>query len=391
MAFKTEFGNILDYESDAIVMPANPKPVVGNGVDRLIYHEAGRNRLLKARQAIGEIEFGSAAITDAYDLRKKGFKSIIHAVSPAYDGGEGASDELLKSCYENSLNLAVDNGCKSIAFPLLSTGVLKYPVDKARNIAEGVCKLFLVDHDIDVTLVIYDGSKNVTDADRDELTHYIEENSYLNLDEDEYNRHEREWSNLPEEREERMILSLMRKQIARKKEDEKQYQIFIRREAEWKRKSDKGSTFSEVTFNMSYMTPMSLDSYINRGSRPTFNEVFEKFRKQNNAGSYADICRKANLHEYTLSKLRKGTWSRFNRDYLWALAVALKINLDETEELFNSCGMSSRGGYNLQPNEESRERALEFFVMNKWGIHDINIELDNRGMALLGDGDTRVA
>lgn len=381
MAFKTEYGNILDYESDAIVMPANPKPVVGNGVDRLIYHEAGRNRLLKARQEIGEIEFGSAAITDAYDLRKKGFKSVIHAVSPAYDGGEGDSDELLKSCYENSLKLAIDNGCKSISFPLLSTGVLKYPVDKARNIAEGVCKLFLVDHDIDVTLVIYDGSKTVTDADRDELTHYIEENSYLNLDEDEYNRHEREWSNLPEEREERMILSLMRKQIARKRADESKYCAFVKREAEWAMKAKPSTSFSEMTFNMSYMT---MDSFIEKGGRPTFNEVFEKFKKQNNAGTYADICRKANLRQDTLSRLRREEIHP-TRDYLWALAIALKINIDETEELFNSCGLSIHGGYRLQDVEEKRERAFEFCINHGWSIKKVNEELKKRNLITLGN------
>lgn len=380
MAFKEEFGNILDYESDAIVMPANPKPVVGNGVDRLIYHEAGRNRLLKARQVIGEIEFGSAAITDAYDLRKKGFKSIIHAVSPAYDGGKGDSDELLKRCYDNSLRLAVDNGCKSIAFPLLSTGVLKYPVDKARNIAEGVCKLFLVDHDMEITLVLYDGSKTVTDADRDALTHYIEENSYLNLDEDEYNRHEREWSNLPEEREERMILSLMRKQIARKRADEKAYRSF-----EASRNKRNGLKDTPI-FEMQFQTHITLDSYLkNAEDRPTFYEVFEKFRKKYNAGSNTDICKKSGLRKDTLSKLLSGTSSRFNRDYLWALAVGLKLSLDETEELFNSYGLSIKGGYGFGPKGERRERALEFFVENKWSIHEINYELMDRDMEILGN------
>lgn len=381
MGFAVEYGSILDYKAEAIVMPANPKPVVGNGVDRLIYHEAGRNRLLKARQVIGEIEFGSAAITDAYDLRKKGFKSIIHAVSPAYDGGKGDSDELLKSCYETSLKLAIDNGCKSIAFPLLSTGVLKYPADKARNIAEGVCKLFLVDHDIDVTLVIYDGSKTVTDADRDELTHYIEENSYLKLNEDEYNRLEREWSNLPEEREERMILSLMRKQIARKRADESKYCAFVKTEAELAGKAKPSTSFSEMTFNMSYMT---MDSFIEKGGRPTFTEVFEKFKKQNNAGSYADICRKANLRQDTLSKLRREIIPP-TRDYLWALAIAIKLNIDETEELFNSCGLSIYGGFRLQEVEEKRERAFEFCIKQGWSIKMVNEELKKRNFITLGN------
>lgn len=388
MGFNVEFGNILDYSADAIVMPANPKPIVGNGLDKLIYHKAGRNRLLKVRREIGEIEFGEAVITDAFDLRKKGFYQIIHTASPAYDGGEGKADELLKKCYQSSLKLAVDNRCNSVVFPLLSSGVLKYPMEKARSIAEAECNHFVADHDISITLVIYDGSKTITDYDEAELATYINENSYSNLSEASYLEAERNWGKLPKEREEWMILSLMRKKIERKRKDEREYQKFIQKENV--RKKTNHNTFKEMTFFMNF-THHSLDDYINGGSRPTFDDVFEKFRRQNNAGSDADICKKGNLRKDTLSKIRGRKQFSVNRDYLWALAVALKINLEETEELFNSCGLSIRGGYNFNIVEEWRERALEYFVDHKWSIHDINIELYNRGMALLGNDNDRVA
>ena len=97
------------------------------------------------------------------------------------------------------------------------------------------------------------------------------------------------------------------------------------------------------------------------------------------------------MGKYKIETLTIKSDKEFTFDELSFLkALHTTVNFFNKTEKVGYC-MSSRGGYNLQPNEESRERALEFFVMNKWGIHDINIELDNRGMALLGDGDTRVA
>ena len=380
MAFHTEFGNIFDFKADVIVMPANPNPKIGNGLDKLIYHEAGRNTLLKARRKIGNLELGETAMTDAYNLRKKGYRYIVHAVSPSYDGGSGEADELLKKCYANALQLATAKGCKSIVFPLLSTGVLKYPKEKARNIAEGTCKLFLADHKIDITLVIYEQPAEDSIFENDELSAYILENSYANFSVDEYHRAEREWSNLPADREEWDVLNLMRKQIARKQADEEKYQSFLQKEAARRKKANdpSGTAFQFQTIIT------SLDEHINSGKRPSFNEVFERFRESKKAGTYAEICKKANLRQDTLSKLRSETISP-HRDYLWALAIAIKLDLDETEELFNSCGLSLHGGHRLQETEERRERALEYGVDHAWNIKILNAELEKRNFLKLGN------
>ena len=74
---------------------------------------------------------------------------------------------------------------------------------------------------------------------------------------------------------------------------------------------------------------------------------------------------------------------------MWSLAVALKLNIDETEELFNSCGLSTKGGYNFSPIEEQRERAIEFFVDHKWSIDDINYQLEDMGMLILGNASMK--
>lgn len=381
MPFKVEYGDITTYSADAIVIPANPKAAVGNGIDKLIYKLAGRNRMLEARRKIGEMDFGQVASTDSFDLRTKGIKLIIHAVSPGYIDGKQGEAELLRSCYEKSLQRAIETGCGSIVFPLLSTGVLNYPVDQARNVAEGVCNLFAAEHDIDITLVIYDGKTDSID-DLEALYKYIEENTYGNLSQEQYNRAEREWSRYPKYREERMLLDLMRKQIARKKADERAYKAFLEKQRSPKKQEP---DFSKAYYMMDFTTTIkSFDSYINEPKKPTFNEVFERFREAKHAGKYRDICVKANLREDTLSKLRSGTTNPA-RDYIWALAVALGLDLDETEELFNSCGLSIHGGFRFQDGEERRERAIEFGLINHWGIKSVNNKLRSMNMLTLGN------
>ena len=117
MPFEIVRNDITKMSVDAIVNTANPKPVVGAGTDTAVHKKAGPE-LLKARQCIGRIEPGHAAVTPAYNLDAK---YVIHTVGPIWIDGTQDEELLLQSCYENSLRLAVDNGCQSIAFPLIST------------------------------------------------------------------------------------------------------------------------------------------------------------------------------------------------------------------------------------------------------------------------------
>ena len=108
--------NIVEMNCDAIVNSANHLVAVGSGVDYQIYQKAGE-QLFKAREKIGVIDYGQAVITDGYNLAAK---KIIHTVSPVYDGTNSCKD-LLENCYKNSLRLAYQNNCKSIALPLLAS------------------------------------------------------------------------------------------------------------------------------------------------------------------------------------------------------------------------------------------------------------------------------
>jgi len=131
---------------DAIVNTANPKPIVGGGVDRAIHKAAGAE-LLAARKKIGTIATGKAEITLAYDLHAK---FVIHTVGPVWQGGEHGEREFLARCYTNSLQLAADNGCGSIAFPLISAGIFGCPSEIAIAVANQAIRKFLTDHDMDI-------------------------------------------------------------------------------------------------------------------------------------------------------------------------------------------------------------------------------------------------
>ena len=125
MPFSIVRNDITLMAVDAIVNTANPQPVVGAGTDARIHTKAGP-RLLQARQKIGSIPRGQAAVTPAFDLQAK---YVIHTVGPVWFDGTRGEEALLRSCYDNSLALAQKHRCSSIAFPLISSGNYGFPKD----------------------------------------------------------------------------------------------------------------------------------------------------------------------------------------------------------------------------------------------------------------------
>ena len=145
--------DITKVTADAIVNTANPNPRIGRGTDSAIYTAAGKELLLAEREKIGRIERGDAVATPAFGLNAK---YIIHTVGPIWKDGEHGEKETLSSCYEKSLALALELKCKSISFPLISSGVYGFPKDTALEIAFSTISSFLMKHEMKVLLVVFD-------------------------------------------------------------------------------------------------------------------------------------------------------------------------------------------------------------------------------------------
>ena len=150
MKLRIENGDITKYEVDAIVNAANQSLLGGGGVDGAIHRAAGI-KLLEECITLNGCETGQAKITKGYNLKAK---FVIHTVGPVYyQHTKERSEELLRSCYRNSLEVAVQNGVKSIAFPLISAGVYGYPKEDAIKVAVDCIQNF--DAEMEAVLVLY--------------------------------------------------------------------------------------------------------------------------------------------------------------------------------------------------------------------------------------------
>ncbi|MBQ4253362.1 MAG: macro domain-containing protein [Erysipelotrichaceae bacterium] len=153
MPFKVIRDSIVNVKADAIVNSANPYPTYGRGIDEKIYLAAGKEELLKEREKIGVIKRGKAAYTKAFNLNAR---YIIHTVGPQWRGGSDNEISLLASCLQESLKLALELKCESIAFPLISTGIYGFPKQLAIKTFTAVIFDFLMNNEMDITLVVYD-------------------------------------------------------------------------------------------------------------------------------------------------------------------------------------------------------------------------------------------
>ncbi len=182
---------ITKLDTDAIVNAANEGLCEGGGVCGAIFKEAGTENLTKACKSIGGCETGSAVITPGFNLKAK---YIIHAVGPRWIDGEHGEPSLLYDAYKSALELARENDCHSIGFPLISSGIFKYPKKKAWRKAIRACETFIKknpNYDIEIVFAVLDdemlnlGQKTIEDImNKSDIDDYYERSSVPSISKD---------------------------------------------------------------------------------------------------------------------------------------------------------------------------------------------------------------
>ncbi len=372
MSFRIIRNDITKIKADAIVNTANPDVAVGDGVDKAIYNAAGYDRLLEQRKQIGVLECGDVCITDAFDLDAK---YIIHVSGPIWDDGKSNEESILRECYDKALRLAADHDCKSIAFPLISTGTYGFPKELGIQIAVESFTKFLENYEMDIILAVFErDSVNISGKLVEEVTSYIDDKYVDDALADEYIN-----DGIPND-----TLSALETQSA------KRFGLFRGRKAERRAgriRADKPRTFGCAPSMNSDMAAQEIceDTVQEPGKKKEslddvlkgiYTDSFEKHLQQliNKKGlKNSEVYAAANISKQYFSKLLKGQ-VKPSKEKMLALAVGLRINLDETIDFLKIAG------YALSPISQT-DAVVEYFIERKdYNVIKIDIVLFDYGL-----------
>jgi O-acetyl-ADP-ribose deacetylase len=332
MPFTIVRNDITKMTVDAIVNAANTNLKMGGGVCGAIFKAAGASELQRACDQIAPIQTGEAIITPGYALTAK---HIIHTAGPVYLDGQHHEEALLRSCYLNSLKLALENNCESIAFPLISSGIYGYPSEEALQVANKAIQDFLHEHDIQVYLVVFDQqSFAISEKLLGEVESYIDEH-YVN----EHWDGNRLYNN-------RDVDELNVKYVYLKKS--------LSIEPSKVRLADKVGNLDE-----SFST--------------TLLRLIDAKGKTD-----VEVYKRANIDRKLFSKIRSDKGYMPSKKTAVALAIALELNLHETDDLLE------RAGYALSSSQKFDVIVEYFIVQGKFDIYEINEVLFKYDQSLLG-------
>lgn len=318
--------DITKVQCDAIVNAANSTLLGGGGVDGAIHRAAGRGLLLECMK-LGGCKVGQAKITKGYNLP---CKYVIHTVGPKWRGGSNNERELLESCYKNSLELAKENNCESVAFPLISSGVYGYPMNEAFKVAVDTVAEFLMHNDMLVYIVVYNEKALATSSKLfSDIAQYIDDN------------------------------------------------YVAQREAYFSNRN----VFEESAC----LAPMSVEAIENTGELSdiviTLDESFSQMllRKIDEKGMTDSECyKKANIDRKLFSKIRSNPDYKPSKPTVIAFCIALELSLAETNE------MLLKAGFALSHSNKF-DVIIEYFIKRgNYNIFEINEALFAFDQSLLG-------
>lgn len=339
MAFKIVRNDITLMSTEAIVNTANDHPTVGTGCDSAVYNAAGYEELLTYRkEKIGFVPEGEVFITPGFGLQAK---YIIHAVSPFYEGGNKGEEDKLRSCYRKSLQLAKENGIRSIAFPLISTGGFGYPKEEGLRIAIDEIHAFLIYNDMDIFLVVFDEkAKSLGDKIYPELQEYIDRNYIEDKLKEEYTYCSPDYVHVED-----IYQAICRYRLPLSKSTQQEF--------DHENKNELGERVKHTS--------------------DTFSQYLMYLIKTKNMKN-ADVYRRAIVDRRTFAKIKNDENYHPQKITALCLCIGAMLNLDEAKDLL------ARAGYALSPCDKT-DVIFSFFIERKiYDMIELDIQLEEYGL-----------
>lgn len=378
MPFKIVRNDITKMRCDAIVNTANTKPIIGSGCDYAVYKAAGKRRLSEYREKnIGEVPEGDVFLTPGFRLPAH---YIIHAVSPHYIDGAHGEEEKLRDCYRKSLSLAWKQSCRSIAFPVISTGSFGYPKQEGIRIAADEIQAFLQNHEMLIYLVVFDAqsARYGKRFDKD-LQAYIDENYVDAKHHEEYSVQtmalRRDLDDAICQPGETELDDALRQPDGTDLDDESfspyeddLYEDNLYEDDLYEEDSEEENEFTELHES-------KLEERMKHLS-DSFSEYL-LYLIEEKGMTNADVYKRALVDKKTFSKIKNHADYHPQKMTAMCLCMGAKLNLDETRDLL------TRAGYALSPCDKT-DIIFSYFIENQiYDMIELDIQLEEHGLSCL--------